>query len=126
MQQVDRDSIIAPSVNSIENMKLRPLRTAFVIGIAIIALSACLYRVEVRQGNYIEAATLEQLEIGMSKSQVRFLLGSPAIIDLYQPELWHYAYTLQDGTGQVVDKRKMILSFTDDLLTTIDGDFSPG
>lgn len=107
-------------------MKLRPLRTAVVIGFAIIALSACLYRVEIRQGNYIEAASLEQLEIGMSKNQVRFLLGSPAIIDLYQPELWHYVYTLQDGSGEVVDKRKMILGFTDDLLITIDGDFSPG
>ncbi|TDJ30011.1 MAG: outer membrane protein assembly factor BamE [Gammaproteobacteria bacterium] len=126
MQQVAWDSIIAPSVETIEHMTLRPLITAFVIGMAIIALSGCLYRMEIRQGNHIEASTLQQLEIGMSKNQVQFLLGTPAIVDLYQPDSWYYVFSIQHGSEGAVEQRSMTLGFSNDQLTTIDGDFSPG
>jgi outer membrane protein assembly factor BamE len=111
---------------TIEHMILRPLKTAFAIGIAIIALSGCLYRMEIRQGNHIEESTLQQLEIGMSKKQVQFLLGTPAIVDLYQPDTWHYVFSIKHGTEGDSEQRSMSLGFTDDQLTTIDGDFSPG
>jgi len=107
-------------------MTLRPLITAFVIGMAIIALSGCLYRMEIRQGNHIEASTLQQLEIGMSKNQVQFLLGTPAIVDLYQPDSWYYVFSIQHGSEGAVEQRSMTLGFSNDQLTTIDGDFSPG
>jgi len=107
-------------------MTLRPLTTACVIGMAIIALSGCLYRMEIRQGNHIEASTLQQLEIGMSKNQVQFLLGTPAIVDLYQPDSWYYVFSIQHGTEGAVEQRSMMLGFSNDQLTTIDGDFSPG
>lgn len=106
-------------------MKLRPLRIAIAIGIASIALSACVYRMDVPQGNRIETSLLDQLEIGMSRDQVEFLLGTPAIVDLYQPDQWHYIYYIKKGEDDSIEKRIMNLNFVDGLLAAIDGGLNP-
>ena len=106
-------------------MNLRPLRTAIAIGIASIALSACVYRMDIAQGNRIDASLINQLEIGMSQEQVEFLLGTPAIVDLYQPDQWHYVYYFKKGEDGSIEKRFMKLNFIGGLLATIDGGLNP-
>ena len=81
---------------------------------------------DVPQGNRIDAALLQQLEIGMSRSQVEFLLGSPAIVDLYQPDQWHYVYYLKTGDDGEIEIKRMTLTFTNDLLSKIYGTLNPG
>ena len=76
---------------------------------------------DISQGNRIEPELLEQLELGMSQNQVTFLLGTPAVVDLYHPNQWHYIFYYKTGkTGKVV-KSNMTLTFVDDLLSEIEG-----
>ena len=107
-------------------MILRLLQSALVTGLVIVTLSGCLYRMDIPQGNRIDPALAEQLEIGMSRKQVEFLLGTPAIVDLYRPDQWHYILYLKTGDDGKIAKSVMTLTFTGDLLSAIDGDLNPG
>ena len=77
---------------------------------------------DIPQGNRIDPSVVEQLEIGMSRSQVEFLMGSPAVVDLYRPNQWHYIYYLKTGEDGIIEKHHMTLTFTDDLLSSIEGE----
>jgi outer membrane protein assembly factor BamE len=106
-------------------MMFRLLRFVLVAGCVIVALSACVYKMDIAQGNRIPPQVLAQLELGMTRNQVRFLLGTPAIEDPYRPDEWYYIYYLKDDNGNHTVLRDMTLSFTDDLLTEIDGTLNP-
>ena len=80
---------------------------------------------DIPQGNRIDAETLQQLEIGMSREQVDLLMGSPAITDLYRPDQWTYVYYFKNGETGVTEKRSMTLNFKNNLLTGIDGQLNP-
>ena len=107
-------------------MILRLFQKILIAGCVIVAFSGCVYRMDIPQGNRIDPALLQQLEIGMSRSQVEFLLGTPAVVDLYQPDLWNYVYYLKSGDDGEIEKRRMTLTFTNDLLSKIDGALNPG
>ena len=107
-------------------MKTRAFVTLLSAGIVIVALSGCIYRMDIPQGNRIAPELIAQLEIGMSRKQVEFLLGSPAIVDPFHPDLWHYVYYYKRGRSGVVEKRTMTLHFSDDQLSAIDGSLIPG
>ena len=81
---------------------------------------------DIPQGNRIDPATVEKLELGMTRNQVRFLLGNPAVLDPMRPDEWHYIYYLKTGSNQAVDRRNMTLSFSGDRLTRIEGSLNPG
>ncbi len=91
---------------------------------AIISLPACIYRIDIPQGNRISDEKIAQLEVGMSKRQVVFLLGEPAIRDIYHPDTWHYVYYLKSGEDGSIQKSVMILRFDGELLTLIEGSLS--
>lgn len=99
------------------------LRQYFVLAFltSIVTLSACVYRQDILQGNRIDDEKIEQLAVGMTKSQVEFLLGKPAIIDLYHPDAWHYIYYKKTGDDGNIDKRVMTLRFEQSLLNAIEG-----
>jgi outer membrane protein assembly factor BamE len=104
-------------------MKSRQFFT-YILLILIVTLSACVYRQDILQGNRIDNKKLVQLEIGMNKVQVEFLLGAPALIDSYHPENWHYIHFVKIGDSGDVDKRVMILKFDKNLLKSIEGSLS--
>ena len=59
--------------------------TAFALtAIALVVTSGCVYRANIAQGNFLEESDLEQLEIGMTRNQVRFLIGTPMVDDPFQ------------------------------------------
>ncbi len=126
MQQYERNSIIAPSIAINFKMNLRPLQSILVVGFLIITFSGCVYRMDIPQGNRIDAGLVDQLEIGMSRNQVKFLLGSPAVDDLYHPDRWHYIYFYKTGKDGTIEKRNMTLYFTNDLLSGVEGTLNPG
>ncbi len=95
------------------------------LGALIVALSGCIYRMDIPQGNRIDPALVEQLEIGMSRNQVEFLLGSPSIVDLHRPDRWYYVFYHKSGKDGSVRKSVMTLTFSDDLLSTIEGSLNP-
>lgn len=118
--------MIAPFKPYVGSMIYRLIRTFLVASMAIVTLSACVYRMDIPQGNRIDPVLVEQLEIGMSRNQVRFLLGTPAIVDLYHPDQWYYVYYLKTGDDGSKQKRVMTLTFSGDLLSSIEGSVNPG
>lgn len=92
--------------------------------VTIVSLPACVYRLDIQQGNRINDEKLAQLEVGMTKRQVEFLLGEPAIRDIYHPDDWHYIYFFKSGKDGSIQKRVMILKFDDEQLTSIEGSLS--
>jgi len=77
---------------------------------------------DIEQGNRIDSEVISQLELGMSRRQVQFLLGGPSIIDPYRPDIWHYVYFVRYGEDLSEEKRGMTLRFDNDLLSRIEGD----
>ena len=80
---------------------------------------------DVPQGNRVDPELVEQLEIGMSKNQVEFLLGTPAVVDIYRPDQWHYILFHKTGDDGTIFQRRLTLTFSNRLLTKIEGSLNP-
>jgi outer membrane protein assembly factor BamE len=91
-------------------------RTRLLIAVSGIALltSGCLYRLPVQQGNFLEDKELNQVQVGMTRTQVRYLLGTPMVADPFQTSRWDYVYTLKQGTISKALRRHFIVYFADD------------
>jgi len=82
------------------------------------------YRATIQQGNWITSEQVAQLEIGMTRDQVRFILGTPTLQDIFHAERWDYPYYNQPGYGQD-ELRKFTVWFENDQLTRWTGDEQP-
>lgn len=82
------------------------------------------YRPDIQQGNVVIESNLAQLKPGMSQEQVRFILGSPLLIDPFHPDRWDYVFRYQRGTGEVETSR-ITLKFKDGLYAGYSGDALP-
>lgn len=88
------------------------------LGVAVLALSlsACstvekvVYRIDVPQGNYLEAAKVEQVKVGMNAQQVQYLLGTPVLIDPYSNQTWYYVF-LQQRAYQTPEQHTFTVNF---------------
>ena len=78
------------------------------------------HKIEIQQGNYVTQEMVDKLKPGMSRSQVRFALGTPLIADPFHPDRWDYVY-LYERKGAVVAKRRIVVVFKDDALLRIEG-----
>ncbi|PKO58664.1 MAG: outer membrane protein assembly factor BamE [Betaproteobacteria bacterium HGW-Betaproteobacteria-19] len=83
------------------------------------------YRIDVRQGNYVDQAMVAQLKRGMSRDQVRFVLGSPLVTDVFRTDRWDYVYRFKPGRGEL-EQRTISVFFVDDRLDRVEGDVSGG
>jgi len=92
-----------------------------VVGVLIVTLQACVYRMDIPQGNRIDQTNLDKLEIGMSRSQVVFLLGDAAINDHHHANQAHYVYYLYQGKERRSDLKTMVLTYDNDTLVDIKG-----
>lgn len=79
------------------------------------------YRIDVRQGNHVTQEMMAQLQTGQSKDQVRYILGTPLVTDIYHAERWDYIYRFQPGRGEA-EQRRVTIIFSDDKLARIEGD----
>ncbi|MEX0952001.1 MAG: outer membrane protein assembly factor BamE [Gammaproteobacteria bacterium] len=80
------------------------------------------YRVDIQQGNVIEQGMVDQLKRGMDKSQARFIMGSPVLVDSFRTNRWEYVYTFEKGI-RTREQRHLTLHFDDDeKLSHITGD----
>ncbi len=82
------------------------------------------YKIEIQQGNIITQDMVDQLKPGMTKRQVRFVLGTPLIADTFHQNRWDYLYVLRDARDNVT-KERISVFFKDDKLSHISGDFAP-
>ncbi len=79
--------------------------------IALAISSGCVYRANIAQGNLIKQEDLDQVELGMTKNQVRFLLGTPMIDDAFNKDRWDYVYFLRMGRQDARFKRWVTIIF---------------
>jgi outer membrane protein assembly factor BamE len=82
------------------------------------------YKLDVQQGNVVTSKMLLQLRPGMTKSQVRFIMGTPLIQDSFHGNRWDYVYQMREA-GKITEQRRVILDFENDLLKTVRGDVIP-
>jgi outer membrane protein assembly factor BamE len=82
------------------------------------------HKVDIQQGNIITQEMIDELKPGMSKSQVRFVMGTPLIADTFKQNRWDYFYSLKPGKGLEVRER-MAVFFEDEKLSGLKGDYMP-
>lgn len=82
------------------------------------------YKMDVQQGNVVTSKMLLQLRPGMTKSQVRFIMGTPLIQDSFHGNRWDYVYQMREG-GKITEQRRVILDFENELLKSVRGDVIP-
>src|ERR1700682_6419224 len=82
--------------------------------------SACVYRINIQQGNFLDQAAVEQVKPGMTRSQVRYLLGTPMVADSFNKERWDYIYYLRKGRTRHVDSRRVTVYFDGEKVAKLD------
>ena len=115
-----------------EHRRIRPF--LLIVSIAAV-LSGCksvpmlpgltTYRIDIQQGNVVTQDMIDKLKPGMTRHQVRFVMGTPPIADPFHKDRWDYVYYL-NRAGRVVEHRRLILVFDGDVLKRVEGDVVVG
>jgi len=87
-------------------------------------LSACVYKIDVEQGNFVTTDLVEKLKSGMTKNQVKQLLGTPLLSDVFHADRWDYYFDNSKGGRKLAHKRFTVF-FKDDKLVSFTGDVNP-
>jgi len=95
--------------------------------VALIAIltglpAGCVYQINVQQGNKLEPKDVESLKVGMTRNQVRFLLGTPMVSDVFHDERWDYFYYFRAGRSKNPERRWLIVWFDGDVVRDIQRD----
>jgi len=83
-------------------------------------LGGCVYRMNIQQGNYLEGRTVDQLQVGMTRTQVRYLLGTPMVPAVFDKDRWDYVYYFKYGRLRTPEERHLVVYFTEDKVTHFD------
>ncbi|MDE3735551.1 MULTISPECIES: outer membrane protein assembly factor BamE [Pseudomonas] len=96
----------------------------------LLALAGCsfpgVYKIDIQQGNVVTQDMIDQLKPGMTRRQVRFIMGNPLITDTFHAKRWDYLYSIQPGGGQRFQERVSLAFDNNDQLIGLAGDFMPG
>jgi outer membrane protein assembly factor BamE len=87
-------------------------------------LAACgpfVYRIDVQQGNVVTQEALAQLKPGMTKVEVRQVMGTPLLTDVFHANRWDYYFSNAKG-GRAGERQLVSLHFQDEKLVSITGD----
>jgi len=85
------------------------------------------YRIDVQQGNVLNQEMVSQLRPGLNRDQVRFILGTPLLMDAFHNERWDYVFRFQEGkTNQVTARRLSVFFDQNGLLERVSGDATSG
>jgi outer membrane protein assembly factor BamE len=102
---------------------------AFALGLFLLAgctmPSVTPYKMDVQQGNVVTREMVAKLKPGMTPAQVRFILGTPLVVDAFHKDRWDYVYRLEKG-GRLIEHRRIVVVFKDDKLDRLEGDVTPG
>jgi outer membrane protein assembly factor BamE len=85
-----------------------------------VAASACVYHINIQQGNFLDQAAVDQVKAGMTRSQVRYLLGTPMVADPFNKERWDFIYYLKNGRSGHVDSRRVTVYFDGEKVARLD------
>ena len=85
-----------------------------------LALQGCVYHMPIQQGNFLEQRAVSQLQVGMTRSQVRYLLGTPMVPDAFDKQRWDYLYFFKKGRWRKPEERHLIVFFKEDKVERFD------
>ncbi|OAN14235.1 hypothetical protein A3K86_11700 [Photobacterium jeanii] len=102
------------------------------VTLALSLLSGCsvierlVYRIDINQGNFLEAKDVDTLRFGMNKEQVRYVLGSPMLVEQGHPDTWYYVYYHKPGHDKA-EQKNLVLGFDqNNRLISLSGDYQAG
>lgn len=112
---------MAPQKNSNQNHDTRwnrPLIAIFTLGVALFVSACSVHRIDIQQGNVITEEARVQLQLGMTREQVQFLLGTPLLIDSFHKDRWDYVYNFI-REGEEPEEQRLSLFFQQDKLVRV-------
>ena len=80
------------------------------------------YRIEIQQGNYVTHEMVAQLKPGLTRDQVRFVLGTPLVSDIFHEERWDYVFMRQRANSSEIEYRRIAVFFDAGKLKRVEGD----
>lgn len=98
---------------------MRKLTLTVLIALLLAGTSGCVYVQPISQGNVLEQEDIDQVEVGMTRSQVRFLLGTPMVDDPFHADRWDYVYYLKIARQDAAFKRWISVHFEDERVSAI-------
>jgi len=100
-----------------------PIMRTRLLSVLILSLSlltsGCVYQAALSQGNLLDQEDIDLVEVGMTRGQVRFLLGTPMIDDPFHENRWDYVYFLRVGRNKASFKRWISINFDGDTVSEI-------
>lgn len=97
-----------------------PASLASVLIAVCLAQGACVYRMAIQQGNFLEPRLVDKLEIGMTRAQVRYLLGTPMVPATFDADRWDYVYYLRKGRVHAPVHRRLTVFFEADKVARVE------
>jgi outer membrane protein assembly factor BamE len=96
--------------------------TSRALGLLLVGLcvSACVYKIDIQQGNLLKDADIDRVQVGMTRSQVQFLLGTPMVADSFHRDRWDYAYYMKHGRTREVERRWLVVYFENERVARIE------
>jgi len=85
----------------------------------VVASSGCVYRINIQQGNLLEEEIVSQIKAGMTRSQIRFLLGTPMVEDSFHSNRWDYVYYFKQGKSQKATRQRLVVFFDEDIVSNV-------
>ncbi|HEX4881215.1 MAG TPA: outer membrane protein assembly factor BamE [Porticoccaceae bacterium] len=82
------------------------------------------FRFPIQQGNIVTQEMIDQLQPGMTRAQVRFVMGTPLVADTFAQNRWDYLYDLTQPSGKKL-REQVSIHFDGDRLVGISGDYLP-
>jgi outer membrane protein assembly factor BamE len=104
------------------NLHLRTIFLALILACGSAFVPACVYEVDVQQGNKLEPKDVENVKVGMTRNQIRFLLGTPVVADVFRDDRWYYIYYFRAGKSRKPERRWLIVWFDGEIVSEIQRD----
>jgi outer membrane protein assembly factor BamE len=103
--------------------RISSLRLTLAILVSLAAASVlpgCVYRPDIQQGNLLQTSDVDQVKVGMTRSQVRYILGTPMVSDPFDQQRWDYVYTFRRGRDRDVLRAHFIVRFDGDKVSSVE------
>ena len=100
--------------------RLPALTRPALCAVACLLACGCVYRMPIQQGNFLQRRSLDQLQVGMTRSQVRYLLGTPMVPATFDTDRWDYLYYYRRGRMRTPEKYELTVFFENDKVARID------
>jgi outer membrane protein assembly factor BamE len=96
---------------TIATSALSGLRRLAIASLVLALLAGCVHRIDIQQGNFLDSDDIDRISVGMTRVQVRALLGTPMVADPFQGSRWDYVYYFKRGRWRKPEQRHFIVYF---------------